>query len=99
MSGPQPDYSDAALEPTRKFVKSGTSLPTLSSPQSGDSQHARVAIVTGKQSSRSWQELETLRARLKAATIVILFGFAIYLVRSYFDDRPLQGFHTFVVVA
>jgi serine/threonine-protein kinase len=58
-----------------------------------------VAIVSGKQASRSDQELNTLRARLHAATIVILFGFAIYLVRSYFDNRPLQGFHTLVVVA
>lgn len=99
MSEPRPDQSDPALEPTRKFVKSDTSLPVVPHPSGAESQHARVAIVSGRQSSRSSHELETLRARLKAATIVILFGFAIYLVRSYFDDRPLQGFHTFVVVA
>lgn len=76
------------------FVKSDTRF-SIPIPDPG----ARVAIVSGKGGGRSLQELETLRARLRAATIVILFGFAIYLVRSYFDDRPLQGFHTFVVVA
>ncbi len=94
MSAPRENIDDASLEATRLFVKSDT---RYSMPTDGDG--ARVAIVSGKGGGRSTHELETLRARLRAATIVILFGFAIYLVRSYFDNRPLQGFHTFVVVA
>ncbi len=88
------DIDDASLEATRLFVKSDT---RYSIPTAGDG--ARVAIVSGKGGGRTSQELETLRARLRAATIVILFGFAIYLVRSYFDNRPLQGFPTLIVVA
>lgn len=56
-----------------------------------------VAIVTGKGESLSAQARETLRTRLRAGAYVVLFGFAIYLIRSYFDDRPLQGLHTLVV--
>ncbi|MBC8288986.1 MAG: serine/threonine protein kinase [Planctomycetes bacterium] len=107
-----PDKSESAYEATQLFQTSDThetisrpkeSLPSAMAGTSDfsrqDSPRARVAIVAGRGESLSDQERETLRARLLAGTLVILFGFAIYLVRSYFDDRPLQGFHTFVVMA
>lgn len=86
--------SVAEIEPTLSFA---SSLPADSMPESVD--RARVAIVSGEGDSLSAQERETLRTRLRAAAVVILFGFGIYLIRSYVDERPLQGFHTFVVVA
>lgn len=58
---------------------------------------APVAIVTGEDQTLSSHQQELLRGRLRAAAIVILFGFGIYLVRSYFETRPLQGLHTLVV--
>ena len=75
----------------------GSSRP-MSSPSDATA-HAKVEIVAGKRESLSAQERETLRKRLTAGAIVVLFGFGIYLVRSYFDDRPLQGLHTLVVFA
>lgn len=74
------------------------SVRDLSRIDSG-SPRARVAIVSGGKKSLSDEDRTILRTRLYAATLVILFGFVIYLVRSYFDDRPMQGFHTFVVFA
>lgn len=86
---------ERALDPTQSF----TSAETPSHTVTGGSAKAKVSIVTGQRESLSTQERETLRTRLRAATIVILFGFGIYLVRSYLDERPLQAFHTFVVFA
>lgn len=58
---------------------------------------APVAIVTGEDLTLSSHQQQILRSRLRAASIVVLFGFGIYLIRSYFEQRPLQGLHTLVV--
>lgn len=95
-----PPSDDPAQEATRiyeSFSSSAASVGSLCTPS--DAPHARVAIVSDQTGAESAERVETLRTRLRAATIVILFGFAIYLVRSYFYDRPLQGFHTLVVVS
>ena len=70
----------------------------VSSSSSQDVLQAKVAIITGKPESLSTQDREVLRKCLFAATLVVLSGFGIYLIRSFFEDRPLQAFHTLVVV-
>jgi hypothetical protein len=115
MNNSPDDSSDSPFEATHVIKASSDTQETVSrahaaavaaqesagesSRLDSGSRKARVAIVAGGKEMLSDQERETLRARLFAGTLVILFGFAIYLVRSYFDDRPLQGFHTLVVLA
>ena len=93
MNPDQSAGTQAAFEVTQKLETSRQTRSIVDGPR------AKVAIVTGKAESLSSQERQTLRKRLLAGTIVVLFGFGIYLVRSYFDDRPLQGLHTLVVIS
>ncbi len=84
-----PSYHD----PTETFDASYTP-PTMSLDPRG-----RVAIVEGPTVQPETAAQSLLRQRLLAAAIVLCAGFGLFLVRSFFIERPLQGIHTLVVFA
>ena len=107
----QDEQSNPAFEPTQIYPQLADTQETITHDRAnagGAVSFKESSVAFGKSNPIALignvkdlpaEERETLRERLLAATLVILFGFSIYLVRSYFDNRPLQGFHTFVVFA
>ena len=105
----QDDQSNPAFEPTQIYPQLSDTQETITHGRANSggavsfnestppSRKSSTIALIGNVKDLPIEERETLRERLLAATLVILFGFAIYLVRSYFDNRPLQRFHTFVV--
>jgi len=60
-------------------------------------ERGRVAIVEGPTLQPETAAQAVLRQRLLAAAIVLCAGFGLFLIRSFFIPRPLQGFHTLVI--
>ena len=60
-------------------------------------ERGRVAIVEGPTVQPETAAQTVLRQRLLAASIVLCTGFGLFLIRSFFVERPLQGFPTVVV--
>lgn len=66
--------------------------PRVARPSGGG-----VQFVEGPTVGVEGHVQSVLHQRLRAASIVVCAGFGLFLIRSYFVPRPLQGFHTLLV--
>ena len=88
---PDAELSPSRVDPTQTLDAAFTP-PTIPLAARG-----RVAIVEGPTIQPETAAQAVLRQRLLAAAIVLCSGFGLFLIRSFFIPRPLQGFHTLVV--
>ena len=67
-----------------------------SSPVGADWRFPRIDLIEG--SGFSYETQCLLQRRLRAAAIILVFGFGLFLVRRLFVDTPLLAFHLAVVL-
>lgn len=87
--------------PSAKSTSGLSSLVDFLERQASGSSDAiprRVELVTHPDDARGACSLIHLRSKLTLATALVLLGFGVFLIRNYFEGRPLQAFHTIVVI-
>ena len=92
MSDPEPTNTSLP-PPDRTLTFDACETP----PTSIVNTFGKVEIVAGSRVRPETAFQAVLRQRLLAAAIVLCVGFGLFLIRSFFYERPLQGWHTLVV--